>query len=195
MVFGIDIDDTISDTTEKMFNLVQKFIVEDLKREPLIDEVPIYTHHVIETIHGLSEEEFTSFLVKYYRELTEGVIPKTFSVEYLKKLKDEGNKIVLITARIETTDFDVKKSTEEWLKKYDIPYDKLIINAKTKLKAAQEEKVDVFIDDSFMNCSDVSKSGIKAYLMDSRGNRGLNPEGFERIYSWPHLYYKLHNNI
>ena len=40
----------------------------------------------------------------------------------------------------------------------------------------------------------MSEKGMRAFLMDSRGNRGLEPEGFEKVYSWAHLYYKLKEN-
>ena len=191
MIIGIDIDDTISDTTEVMFNCCQKFIAEDLKREPVVNEEAKYTHHFIEVIHGLSKEETEEFFRKYYEYIVDSVIPKTCSVEYIKKLKEEGNKIVLITARFQIKEFDVIESTKKWLKKYDIPYDGAIFNAESKVEAAKREKIDVFIDDSYKNCQDMASSGIKAFLMDSRGNRGLETEGFERVYSWSHLFYKL----
>ena len=67
----------------------------------------------------------------------------------MNKIHEEGNKIILITARWETDKFDVKKITTNWIKENNIPYDKLIINAENKLIAAKSEKLDVFIDDSF----------------------------------------------
>ncbi len=194
MIIGIDIDDTISDTTEVMFNCCHKYIVEDLKRDPLVQDQAKFTHHFIEVIHGLTREETESFFRKYYEYIVDHVIPKTYSVEYLKKLKEDGNKIVLITARFPIKEFDVIESTKKWLEKYNIPYDEAIFDAQSKVEAAKKEKIDVFIDDSYKNCKDISENGIKAFLMDSRGNRGLEPEGFERVYSWSHLYYKLNDN-
>jgi len=191
MIIGIDIDDTISDTTEVMFNCCQKYITEELKREPVVEEEAKYTHHFIEVIHGLSREQKEDFFKKYYEYIVDNVIPKTCSVEYLKKLKEEGNKIVLITARFEIKEFDVIEATKRWLQKYEIPYDETVFNAESKIEAAKNANIDVFIDDSYKNCEDMSKNGIKAFLMDSRGNRGLETKGFERVYSWPHLYYKL----
>lgn len=193
MIIGIDIDDTISDTTEVMFNCCQKFVAEDLKREPLVIDEAKYTHHFTEAIHGLSYEETQEFFRKYYEYIVDRVRPKTFAVEYLKRLKEEGNKIVLITARFGIKEFDVVEATKRWLDKHGIPYDDVIFNAESKIEIAKRENIDIFIDDSYKNCQDMTQSGIKAFLMDSRGNRGLMPEGFERVYSWPHLYYKLKN--
>lgn len=194
MVIGIDIDDTISDTTEVMFNYAQKYVVEELKREPLIENGPKPTHHFIEVIHGLNDEETNDWFKKYYEIMTNTVIPRTSSVEYISRLKEEGNKIVIITARFSIEGFDVEEATINWLKKHNIPFDEIIFNAETKVDAAKSANVDVFIDDSYSNCEQLSENGIKSFLMDSRGNRGLEPEGFERVYSWPHFYYKLKNN-
>jgi uncharacterized HAD superfamily protein len=145
-------------------------------------------------LHSWTEGEDLEFLKIYYEEIVNNARPRTLAVKYLKKLHDEGNKIVLITARWETDYFDVAKSTNEWVKRNNIPCDKLIINAENKLVAAQNENVDVFIDDSFSNCKMVSSAGIKTYLMDSRTNKGLKDDNIERIYSWPHLYMKLKEN-
>ena len=194
MIIGIDIDDTISDTAEVLFNCAQKYIVEDLEREPIVFSGPFTNHLFIQQMHGLVDEEDKSFLDKYYEFFVENVIPKTFAVEYIKRLKDEGNKIVLITARFETDNFDVKDATIRWLKKYNVPYDKLIMNAATKLEAAKNENVDIFIDDSYKNCKELSNNNIKAFLMDSIANKGLEIEGVDRVYSWPHIYYKIKND-
>ena len=193
MIIGIDIDDTISNTMEVMFDCCQKYVAEELKREPLVQDEAKYTHHYTEVVHGLSKEETQDFFKKYYEYMVDTVHPKTYSVEYLKKLKEEGNRIVLVTARFEIKEFDVIGATKRWLDRYDIPYDKIVFNAESKLEIARNEKLDIFIDDSYKNCQDMVGIGIKAFLMDSRGNRGLETNGFDRVYSWSHLYYKLKN--
>ena len=38
MIIGVDIDDTISDTYEVMMNYAQEYIINFLKKEPIIDE-------------------------------------------------------------------------------------------------------------------------------------------------------------
>ncbi len=193
MIIGIDIDDTISDTTGIMFDCCQKYVAEELGREPLVQDEAKFTHHYIEVVHGLSKEEIKEFFRRHYEYMVDEVHPKPYVVEYLNKLREDGNKIVLVTARFEIKEFDVIESTKKWLDKYQIPYDKIIFNAESKLEIAKNEKIDVFIDDSYKNCQDMAGTGIKAFLMDARGNRGLETNGFERVYSWPHLYYKLKN--
>lgn len=192
MIIGIDIDDTITDTYEVMMNYGQEFVTKELKKEPIIDEnKKCMTHFYLKALLGWNDKEEEEFFIKYYEKIVKNVKPKTLALDYLNKLKEEGHKIILITARWETDNFDVKKETEKWIKENNIPCDKLIINAENKLIAAKEENLDVFIDDSFKNCKMVSSAEITTYMMDTRVNRGVEDEKVTRVYSWPHFYYLL----
>lgn len=196
MIIGIDIDDTITDTYEVMFNYAQEYTVNVLKKEPIIKEVNLCnTHSYIEALYDWTEEEDKEFWKLYYEKNLKEVKPKTLALECLQKLQKEGYKIILITARIQPNNYhlDVQNETEKWLERNNIPYDKLIINGRHKEKIAQEENIDIFIDDSFHNCQAVSDVGIKTYIMDTRVNRGLDTKNIERVYSWPHVYMKLKN--
>lgn len=194
MIIGIDIDDTISDTYEVMFNYGQEYTANILNREPIIKELTnCNSHFYTKSIYNWTDEEEKRFFELYYEKIIKNVNPKTLALEYLQKLKDEENKIVLITARWqpEKFDLDVEKETKNWIEKNNIPYDKLIINAINKEDIAKRENIDVFIDDSFKNCEAVSNIGIKTYIMDTRANKGLKRDDIERVYSWPHVYMKL----
>lgn len=192
MIIGIDIDDTITDTYEVMMNYAQEYTIDVLKKEPIIkDSLTCDNHFYTQYLHGWKEGEDLKYLEQYYSRIIEEVKPKTLAIKYLKKLHDEGNKIVLITARWTTDSFDVVGLTEKWIKENNVPCDKLIVNAENKLIAAKQENVDVFIDDSFKNCKMVSEGGIKTFIMETRTNRGLSDEKITRVYSWPHLYMKI----
>lgn len=192
MIIGIDIDDTIADTYEVMFNYAQEFTVNYLKRDAAIKQLnDCKTHMYIKELFDWNNEEDMPYLEQYYEKIIINTKPKTLAIDYLNKLKEEGNKIVIITARW-TADFvDVEKLTREWIEKYRIPCDKLIINAENKLIAAKQENIDMFIDDSFKNCKAISDSGIKTYIMDTRVNRAFSDEKIERVFSWPHLYQRF----
>ena len=193
MIIGIDIDDTIADTYEVMFNYAQEYTANVLKREPIIKELnSCKTHFYTRELHSWNNEEEINFFNLYYEKILTNTKPKTLALEYLRELS-KNNKIVLITARRKVDFLDVEKVTLKWIKENNIPYQKLIIDASDKQKIAEDEKIDVFIDDSFKNCKAVSDSGIKTYIMDSRVNRDLNDEKIKRIYSWPHLYMELNN--
>lgn len=192
MIIGIDIDDTITDTYEVMMSYAAEYTAKVLKKEPILNEkTNCDNHFYMRDLNDWKDGEDYKFLEKYYENIIINVKPKTLALEYLNKLHEEGNKIVLITARWEANNFDVRKTTEEWIKKNNIPCDKLIINAENKLVAAKQENIDIFIDDSYKNCKMVSESGIKTYIMDTRVNRGLEDKNIKRVFSWPHLYYLL----
>lgn len=192
MNIGIDIDDTISDTFEVQFNQAQYYTINTLKRDGKIRELTnINSHFYNRYLHSWSQEEEMNFFTKYYKECLEKIRPKMYAVETIKKLKEEGNKIILITARFNWVNVNVEEVTLKWLKDNNIEYDKLIINALDKSKIAVDNKIDVFLDDSFENCINVSRCNIKTYIMDSRVNRTLSDDKVERVYSWPHFYQKI----
>lgn len=196
MIIGLDIDDTITDTFGAMFGYAQKYTIEELQRSGKIDYLKSFSNHnYIQSLHNWNEEEGMNFFEKYYKKIIVETTPFPFAVETINKLKEEGHKIVLITARWDFEDTNVRKLTEEWLKNQNIHYDNLVVNASTKLEAVIENKVDIFVDDSFENCIAVSNSGIKTFIMDTRCNKNLDNPNIERVFSWPHLEHEIRKEI
>lgn len=192
MIIGIDIDDTISDTYEVMVNYAQEYTANVLKQEPIMNHIEnCATHFYTKEIHNWEDGQDLEFLKLYYEKILNNIKPKTLAKEYITKLQEEGHKIILITARWTCDFFDVRETTKRWIEENCIPYHDLVVNAGDKRKVAKEKNIDLFIDDSFKNCAMVADSGIKTYLMDTRVNRGLEKDNIERVYSWPHIYWKL----
>ncbi len=191
MNIGIDIDDTIANTYDILFNYAQNYTINEIGKEIKDVNRNSVTHMYCTTFHNWNIEEENAFLDKYYEKTVLKVQPKIYAVENIKKLKENGNKIYLITARFLAENFDVEKSTKDWLKKYDIPYDDLILNSQNKVNVAKENHIDIFIDDSIKNCTEMTHAGIKTYIMDTIVNRDFENPNIERVYSWPHLYQKI----
>ena len=174
MKIGIDIDDTISNTYDVIFNYAQKYTLEELKRDLNIsNNKSYYDHNYTESIHGWNKLESVMFWEKYYKEMLHKVRPKTFAKEYLNKIA-EDYEIYLITARFDIPGLDVKKITEEWLSNYEIPYVKLITNANNKAKIIKENEIELFFFFIFNNFILISDIGIKTYLMDSSPNSNID---------------------
>lgn len=200
MVIGLDIDDTITNTLEVLFAYAEKFIIEDLKREIDIKRIDNMANiEYIQAMHGWNREDELKFFKKYFNTLIEETTPFYFAVQTINKLKEEGHEIVLITARFdELLDdgyFDAKEVTKKWLNKHGIKYDKLIVNAQNKGEIAEENNVDVFVDDSLKNCLSVASKGIKTFIMDNRYNTNINSKDVTRVYSWPHLEHEIRKEI
>ena len=193
MNIGIDIDDTIANTYDVLFNYAQNYTINDIGKEIKDVNRNIITHMYCTNFHNWNKKEDKEFLDKYYEKTVLKVQPKMYAVENIKRLKESGDKIYLITARFLSDKFDVEKLTKDWLEKYGIPYDKLILNSQNKVIAAKENDIDIFVDDSIKNCTEMANVGIKTYMMDTIINKDFESEDIERVYSWPHLYQKIEN--
>ncbi len=193
MNIGIDIDDTIANTYDVLFNYAQNYTINDMRKEIKDVNRNIITHMYCTNFHNWNKKEDKEFLDKYYEKTVLKVQPKMYAVENIKKLKEEGNQIYLITARFPSNKFNIEELTKNWLEKYNIPYDKLILNSQNKVIVAKENDIDIFVDDSIKNCIAMAKAGIKTYMMDTIINKDFESENIERVYSWPHLYQKIEN--
>lgn len=192
MNIGIDIDDTISDTYATLLEYAQKYTIEELKRNPILDNTKVTNHSYIELMHHWTKEEALKFWDRYYAEILRKVNIKTFAADKIKKLKEKGHKIYLITARWDIENDNVKEITLEWLRNNDVQYDEFFMNAEEKLKIVKDKNINVFVDDSFDNCKSIAYgSNIKVFLMDTKVNQSLQDEKITRVYSWPHLYQEI----
>ena len=187
MNIGIDIDDTISNTYETLLPYLENYIKNILKKEFNNQESKI-DYYKIQNRYGLTLEEENNFWINYYTEIMEKVIPKKSSVEVIRKLKEKGHKIFLITARFENPLVDIVELTENWLKENSIEYDKLIINSHNKLEIAKQENIDVFLDDSIRNCEMLANGNIKTYMILTPNNGFYENEKIKKVNSWDEFY-------
>lgn len=189
MNIGIDIDDTITNTTDTAIVYAKEYVKEILKREISIDASKIKDNDYVKDMFGFSEEENLEFWSTYYENILYNVTPKENVATVINKLKKEGNKIVIITARWSDETRDATKMSEKWLKANNILYDEIIVEAKNKGKIAAEKEIDLFIDDSIRNCESVMNEGIETYLFTSKYNKNSNAKDeLKRIYSWDEVY-------
>ena len=189
MNIGIDIDDTISNTFEALLAYSQKYTIEDLKRESNIDINKDYANHLyIETANAWNDVEIKNFWKKYYEDILKSVNIKNFASKVINDKRKNGDKIFLITARWDMPNFDTKKLTEDWLIENNVQYDKLFMNASDKVQLVKENNIDLFIDDSFNNCKQISENtNAKVYMMTSIVNKNLEDEKIKRVFSWPEI--------
>ena len=192
MNIGIDIDDTISMTFENATEYAKEYIKNTLGKEPIIEMSNVKDHYYIRDMFGLTDEEADKFWDDYYVRIIENVKPKPFSVEVINKLKEDGNRIVIITARWSKNGVSAFDISKKWLDKQGIQYDKLYTDIEVKDEIALDEKIDLFIDDSISQCNVVTNAGIKSYLFDSNTNKHINPDKkIERVLSWDEIYNKV----
>lgn len=193
MNIGIDIDDTISETYEALLPYAQKYMVEDLKKNPVFDtSIECDNHLYIESICHWNQDEITNFWKKYYAEMMQSLNIKRFAAEIIQKFKQRGDKIFLITARWSQEGQDTELITRKWLENQHVIYDELIIDANNKMEIAKKKNIDVFIDDSFHYCREIANNtDIKVLMMNSKLNEVFQDDKVRRVYSWKEIEYLL----
>lgn len=200
MNIGIDIDDTISDSFETIFADSQKFDIEELGNNGELKQYgKISNHNYIETLYShWNKDQINAFWSKYFINVLTKAKPKPYVVEILKKLHNEGNKIIIITSRHEEEENSnlIEKYTKKWLNENKIYYDKLIINAQDKYIIAKENNINLFIDDSIKHCCKMAENNIKTFIYTSICNQGVDVLNIDRVYSWIQVYdkYKKQKN-
>ena len=116
MVIGIDIDDTITNSSELIMEYAKRFfesddinIVNDILRAPKI------------------EGKLLEFYHKYLPEMIERYTVKENAVEVINRLKENGFKIIIITARGYTiTQGNLDIITIDYFNKHGIMADEII---------------------------------------------------------------------
>lgn len=189
MIIGIDIDDTLTDIRDKIK-------IEATNYAKKLGKIVNDEHNYIEDKnngntyqqkYGFTYEELKYFLKEIQEEITKNAKPREKVKETIKKLREEGHKIYIITARDKEFHDDPYMLSKDWLDKNKIEYDKIIVNARDKAKICKEKKVDIFIDDQLANCMKVSSEGIKVIrITDYKEEHGdiINKSNWEEIYKY-----------
>lgn len=189
MRIGVDIDNVLSNFNEILLN---KYIEHDksINGKGIVNQ-DVYIRDMFNW-NKEYEKNFYKENIEYFASLFE---PIEECSKYVKLLKEEGNTIYIISGRDNGEYSNPYKMTIDWLKKYDIVYDKLFLvdayNSHSKTEICLEYNIDVMIDDSKRMCKDIKDNGIRALLMDTPYNRDTNE--FERVNSWKEIYNKLSN--
>lgn len=179
MNIGIDIDDTITNSSEvfvkyaKEYNCLKNIVYS------------INTNELDQTLaFGWNDENKIEFRKLYLKKILTEVIPNKDVIFVLNYIKKCGYKIFLITARNENEISNMYEFTSKWLFLNKINYDKLIVNCNNKLAACKENKIGLFIDDNFKTCKDIyENSKIKVLLYTTKYNKNIDTDCM-RVFNW-----------
>lgn len=158
------------------------------------------TGYDIQDIFHCSKEEREKFWTKYIWRYCLKEKPRDNIAATIRKLKEEGNEIFIITGRAHTTEQNVtgalfRKMMIYWLEKENIPYDKIVFcsegnSAEDKYKACIENNVDVIIDDKKENI-EALKDITKVICFDAAYNRDYNYENVPRVKNADQIYNEI----
>lgn len=189
MKIGIDLDNVIANFDDV---LLKEYIKHDkeLRNTGIINENADY---IGKGMFDWTEEEEKSFYYSNIERMARELKPLKDAPLYIKKLKEEGNEIYIISGRDNGEYTNPYEDTKKWLEKYHIPYDELILtNAYQKHEKAEEclkHDIEIMIDDSTKTCQEAIKRGIKVFTMNTRFNRKV--EGLDRVSNWEEIYEKI----
>lgn len=189
MKIGIDIDNCISNFDDI---LLKEYLKHDkeLRNTGIINKNPEYLR---KGMFDWTEEEEKSFYNANIEKFAKKLKPLEDAAFYIKKLKDDGNEIYIITGRNNGEYKNPYKLTEEWLNKYGIIYDKLILtdayDKHSKTEVCLEHSIDLMIEDSTKISLDLISNGIKVYTMNTRYNQKV--QNLDRVSRWKEIYEKI----
>lgn len=184
MIIGIDIDDTITKTSEiAAYNL------------SLFDNS--YTDY-----HNLPKDRYEEFMRKYQAVGLKNAKMKDGVKEAFDYLNNNGFKIIIVTARDTKYSSEIKNITLDYLKDHGLKYDKIIFGQSSKGECAKKEGVNIFIDDKETILDDVAKYNIETIkisniksdkhktfskwsdIIDYIKSKWGNKNGWKNYYNW-----------
>lgn len=118
---------------------------------------------------GLSEYQFNDYCHRAANEwgLFERAKPYPGVVDAIRRIKDAGNTVHIVTAREYGRPGDSERQTCRWLRGWEIPYDTLTFSRdKTVVRT------DWYIDDKPSNVDSFHHTLTRAFLMDQPWNQG-----------------------
>ena len=188
MNIGIDIDGVLLDLERFSIDYGTKFCIE----ENLDIKINIQEYWEGLKFNWTEEQEnkfWNKYIIKYFKQYQ----PREFASEIIKKLKKEGNKIYIITARNEEglPQEEYGKSqeiTKTWLNENNIEYDKLIFTPDSeKLEQCLKNNVEIMIEDSPTNIKNISEK-IPVIKYNCSYNENILGKNIITTYSWYQIY-------
>lgn len=188
MNIGIDMDGVLIDDDAYRLDTMAKYCYEN--NLPSIDYPYKYENKC-----DWSVDIIEDYRKKYFFEYIKNAQARSYAAEVIKKLHDDGNKIIIITGRYKTKEDSnigqqMREDTENWLNKNGIVYDEICYAKCPKTKEVLENNIDVMIDDSPEVIAEIVKI-TKVLCYDNRYNRDLQYNNMIRVFSWYDIYGKI----
>ena len=186
MIIAIDIDGCMTD--DNRFRLEQhgKYLFEH--NMPEMDN----PHGYEIKCDYFTDEQVHDFWESTFFEYMENVQPILYAPEVMRKLKDDGHKIVICTGRSGCTRKDeygekVRNTTLNWLKKFNIAYDEIVFSGFPKINYIRPYNCDLFVEDNTRTVLELVKE-MPVILFDTPYNEGFEHDRVTRVYRWYDIY-------
>ncbi len=182
MKIGIDLDGVLFDSERYYRARGELFDIENGGKGELN-----YHSQDVCAVYDLTGEKRERFLDLYLDQIQLESPFMSCAVEVIKKLQQEGHKLVIITARgalaENEIDISMKRFEEAGLK-----FDGLFFRSSDKAKVCQDEKVDVMIDDNLKHIKAVAAGGIKCLFYRELWVEKYDNENVIEVKNWGEIY-------
>lgn len=184
MKIGIDIDGVILDYERVLRTYGDLYDFIELKKGGIINR----NEHYLRNRYSWTEEERMNFVNKSFLELSKQAQLIPGAKDVINMLKNEGNELIIISARgcmiEEMKDVAMKKFEKE-----ELSFDKYYWKQEDKLEAAEKEKIDLMIDDSYDVCKKLSENKIKTIYFRDKDMKNLEQnEYLKEVSNWGEIY-------
>ena len=184
MKIGIDIDGVILDYERvlKTYGDLYDFI--ELKKDGIINR----NEHYLRNRYDWTDEERMNFINKYFLKLSKKTPLIPGAKDVIDMLQKEGNELIIISARGGMIE-EMKNVAIEKFEEEGISFKKYFWKQDDKLEVAQNENIDVMIDDSYDVCKKLSLNGIKTiYFRDKEMKVLEQNENLKEVSNWGEIY-------
>lgn len=175
MTIGIDIDDTLTNTRENQ----EKYWQEYIKKYPKDG----YTSELPLTINDFGDEYIQLFWDEYREELSFKSSYKENAATILKKLKDEGYNLCVVTARRVSKCPDLHNKIKKAFQENNIPIDTIYSDTTDKGLFCKEHGIDILIDDCLNHINSATNNNVVGILF----NKADSYSGYQTT-NWLEIY-------
>lgn len=190
MNIGIDIDGVLTNDDDYILDYTSKYCYENNLKG--FDNANLYEYRKL----NWNDDIINDYRNKYFLNYIKNEPARKFASEVIKKLREDGNKIFIISARYKTAENgkignkNIRECTLQWLKDNKIEYDKIIFTKPPKVDEILENKIDLMIEDSPTTIGELVKV-VNVLYYDTRYNKNIEHENITRVYSWYDIYMKI----
>lgn len=187
IVLGLDLDDVILQSMPMFVKLANEYATKNKLPQP--QNNPFFEIH---KRTGWSEELSSKFLFEHIdyidsnTPLYEGALDV---LNYLKQNSFFETKIIAISSRSAMHYDHPYQKTLALLKKHNVPFDKLVVNANNKLEHCLKHGVNFFIDDRHHHCENVAQNPkINTMIMSQDYNLDYTNNLIKRVNNLHEMY-------
>ena len=181
---GIDVDGVILDYMNVVRAYAELYDYCDLHKNGIRDREALK----VKQRYDWTPEELKHFADKYFVELTKVTPFNPLAIEIIKRLKDEGYELYIISNR-GLIHGEACTVVKEMFEKSGLVFDGYFWETSDKTKVCLENDISIIIDDSPNVCEDAIKNGIVALYFREKNSKKLT-EGLKLfdIDNWGEAY-------